>query len=83
MRLLRTSAGGYVNATRIMRLADERDGKADAWVAILDDGEEIALAPYYSAPGRIERELPDIALVPASVSMAGCNSRAALQWSAA
>jgi hypothetical protein len=59
MRLLRTAAGGFINAAKIVRLADERE-QAESWVAILDDGDEVALAPYYSAPGRIERDLPDL-----------------------
>jgi hypothetical protein len=56
MRLLRTATDGFVNAEKIVRLGEEADG----WVAILADGEEVALAPYYSAPGRVERELPDL-----------------------
>jgi hypothetical protein len=60
MQLLRTAAGGFINAARIVRLADERGGEAGGWVAILDEG-EVALAPYYSAPGRVERDLPDLA----------------------
>jgi hypothetical protein len=63
MRLLRTASGGFLNVDRIERL-DEPSDAADGWVAILDDGEEVVLAPYDSAPGRIERELPD--LVPVS-----------------
>jgi hypothetical protein len=63
MRLLRTASGGFLNVDRIERL-DEPGDAADGWVAILDDGEEVVLARYYSAPGRIERELPD--LVPVS-----------------
>jgi hypothetical protein len=55
MRLLRTAAAGFVNAEKIVRLRDETEG----WVAILEGGEEVALARYYSAPGRIERELPE------------------------
>ena len=56
MRLLRTAADGFLNVEKIVRLCDEAEG----WVAILTDGEEVALAPYYSAPGRVERELPDL-----------------------
>jgi hypothetical protein len=67
MRLLRTANGGFINSEKILRLADERGGDADAWVAILDEGEKVALAGYYSLQGRVERELPDIMLVPASV----------------
>lgn len=75
MRLLRTAAGGFINAAKIVRLADERGGHANGWIALLGDGEEIALTPYYSAPGRIERDLPNIVLVPASI-VAGCGSEA-------
>jgi hypothetical protein len=56
MRLLRTAAAGFVNAEKIVSLGEEADG----WVAILEGGEEVALARYYSAPGRVERELPDL-----------------------
>ena len=63
MRLLRTASGAFLNVEKIERL-DEPSDAADGWVAILDDGEEVALAPYYSAPGRIERELPDLVPVP-------------------
>jgi hypothetical protein len=59
MRLLRTAAGGFLNVEKIERL-DEPSETAEGWVAILDDGEEVVLARYYSAPGRIQRELPDL-----------------------
>ena len=70
MRLLRTAADGFINAARIARLADERERASNGWVATLDNGEEIARSRYYSAPGRIERELPDLAAMPASMPMA-------------
>jgi hypothetical protein len=61
MRLLRTADGGFINAVKIVRLADERGAPAGGgWVARLDDGEEVALASYYSAPGRVERDLPHL-----------------------
>ena len=59
MRLLRTAADGFLNLEKIERL-DEPSEAADGWIAVLGDGEEVALAQYYSAPGRIERELPDL-----------------------
>jgi hypothetical protein len=59
MRLLRTAAGGFINAAKIVRLADQRE-RAAAVAPVLDDGPEVALAPYYSAPGRIERDLPGL-----------------------
>jgi hypothetical protein len=71
MRLLRTAAAGFMNAEKIVRLGEEADG----WVAILEDGEEVALARYYSAPGRVERELPD--LVAASRGTPAALSRGA------
>jgi len=43
MRLLRTAAGGFINAEKIVRLADERGGADDSWIVILDDGKEVAL----------------------------------------
>ena len=79
MRLLRTADGGFINAEKIVRLADERVEAAGGWVAILDDGEEVALSSYYSTPGRIERDLPDLApatrrpaLMPADCSAGVC-----------
>jgi len=78
MRLLRTASGGFLNVDKIERL-DEPSEASDGWVAILDDGEEVLLARYYSAPGRIERELPDLAPVsrgdrrsPATPMVAAC-----------
>ena len=59
MRLLRTASGGFLNVEKIEWL-DEPSETADGWIAILADGEEVVLAQYYSAPGRIERELPDL-----------------------
>lgn len=59
MRLIRTAAGGFLNVERIARLIDARD-MAEGWVAVCGDGEEVALAAYYSAAGCIERELPDL-----------------------
>jgi hypothetical protein len=61
MRLLRTAAGEFINAARIVRLADAREQAAFV-VAVLDDGAEVALSAYYSAPGRIERDLPDLVM---------------------
>jgi hypothetical protein len=62
MRLLRTIAGGFLNVEKIVRLIDGRGAPADSWVAICENGKEAALARYYSAPGRVERELPDLVL---------------------
>ena len=49
MLFLRTTAGGFVDAATIVRLVEETDG----WVAICDHDGEVALAAYYSAPGRL------------------------------
>jgi hypothetical protein len=58
MRLLRTAAGEFVNAAAIVRL--QRDDNDAGWLAVLADGDEILLAPYYSAPGRVEGDLPHL-----------------------
>ena len=77
MRLLRTADGGFINAEKIVRLADERgDAAGGGWIALLGDGEEVALAPYYSTPGRIERDLPHLVArsAPAPMAVADCAS---------
>jgi hypothetical protein len=53
MRFLRTAAGGFVNAATIVRPREETDGDEVRWVAICDD-REVALAAYYSRPGRLK-----------------------------
>jgi hypothetical protein len=50
MLFLRTAAGGFVDAATIVQLCEETDG----WVAICDDDREVALAAYYSTPGRLK-----------------------------
>jgi hypothetical protein len=57
-----TRSEKLAHVEKIVRLIDERGDTADSWVAICDNGEEAALARYYSAPGRVERELPDLVL---------------------
>ncbi len=54
MLFLRTAAGGFVNAATIVRLCEETDGDDIRWVAICDDGREVALAAYYNTPGRLK-----------------------------
>jgi hypothetical protein len=54
MLFLRTAAGGFVNAATIVRLCEETDGDDIRWVAICDDDSEVALAAYYSRPGRLK-----------------------------
>jgi len=68
MRLLRTAAGGFINAEKIIRLVDAQA----TWIALLGNGEEVALAPYYSAPGRIERDLPHLMPVSAPMVVTDC-----------
>ena len=46
MRLLRTTAGEFVNDAAIIRL--ERDNDDTGWRAILADGNEVLLASYYT-----------------------------------
>jgi len=50
MLFLRTAAGSFIDAATIVRLSEETDG----WVAICDDDREVALAAYYSTPGRLK-----------------------------
>jgi hypothetical protein len=52
--LLRTAAGGFVTAATIVRLCEETHGDETRWVAICDDDREVALAAYYSTPGRLK-----------------------------
>jgi len=59
MRLLRTADGGFINAVKIVRLADERGAPAGGgWVARLDDGEEVALASYYKPQAGLSGTCP-------------------------
>jgi hypothetical protein len=39
MRLLRTSAGEYLNVEKVVRLIDERRDAADSWVENCKNGE--------------------------------------------
>jgi hypothetical protein len=59
MLYLRTAAGTFINAASIVELTQRRD-QAESWVAVCGDGQELPLARYYSAPGRVERELPHL-----------------------
>ena len=59
MQYLRTASGSFINAATITLLTPER-GEGDAimgWVATCRDGQTIALAPYFTLPGRIEAVL--------------------------
>ncbi len=57
MVYLRTASGTFISSSSIVRLAD-RDGER---IAVRSDGEEVILASYFAAPGRIERDLPQLA----------------------
>ncbi len=59
MVYLRTADGRFIAAATIVRLADRR-AEADCWVAVRGDGEQVELARFFSAPGRIERDLPHL-----------------------
>ena len=77
MRLLRTAAGEFINATAITRL--QRDGDGVGWLAILADGAEILLAPYYSASGRVEQDFPHLVPDPTATTVlaaATCQAEA-------
>jgi hypothetical protein len=63
MRLLRTATRGFINAATISRLQRDRNGAG--WLAILIDGNEMLLAPYYSASGRIEQDFSHLVQVKA------------------
>ena len=67
MLFVRTAAGGFVNAATIVRLCEEPDGDESRWVAICNGDREIALAAYYSRPGRLkdlQHLLPPISSMP-------------------
>ena len=58
MLYLRTASGAFINAANIVLLSPERDDGAEeitSWVATCADGETVTLAPYYAAPGRLEK----------------------------
>ncbi len=65
MLYLRTASGSFIDAASIVELT-RRGDQTKVCVAICRDGQEVALARYYSAPGRIERELPHLLPVRAS-----------------
>jgi hypothetical protein len=74
MRYLRTAAGDFINAASIVRLSPQQDDDGDestGWLAICEDGAEIALARYYSAD-RVEKELPHL-IAPAPVTDMACQ----------
>jgi len=65
MLYLRTASGTFIDAASIVELT-RRGDQTKVCVAICRDGQEVALARYYSTPGRVERELPH--LLPARAS---------------
>ena len=86
MRYLRTANGTFIKVGSIVELTRHGD-QPEVWVAIRSDGQEVPLARYYSAPGRVERELPHLLparepVVPpsrhasraAAVPAAGCSA---------
>jgi hypothetical protein len=64
MLYLRTASGSLINAATITRLSPDRadDDTIAGWIATCRDGQTIALAPYFTLPGRIE---PVLAQLPA------------------
>src|SRR3954462_7715511 len=66
MRLLRTAAGKFINAAAIVRL--QRDDHRAGWFAVVANGDEILLAPYYSASGRIEQDFAHLVQLQAAVA---------------
>jgi hypothetical protein len=64
MLYLRTADGGFVKDASIARL---RRDEADAWIATRRDGSEVALARFFSAPGRVEEHLPHLLPCPEAV----------------
>jgi hypothetical protein len=81
MLFLRTAAGGFVNAATIVRLCEETDGEGIRWLAICDD-REVALAAYYSRPGRLKElqhlfapvsSMPGLPAQEAACGPAGCD----------
>ena len=67
MRLLRTAAGEFINAAAIVRLQRDVDGAG--WLAILAHGDEILLASYYSASGRIEQDFSHLVQAAAAAAV--------------
>ena len=65
MLYLRTASGTFIDAASIVELT-RRGDQTKVCVAICRDGQEVALARYYSTPGRVERELPHLLPVRAS-----------------
>ena len=59
MLYLRTASGRFIDAASIVELT-RRGDQAKVCVAICRDGQEVALARYYSTPGQVERELPHL-----------------------
>jgi hypothetical protein len=77
MRLLRTATGEFINAAAIARFQRDRSGAG--WLAILVDGNEMLLAPYFSASGRIEQyfsHLVQVEDVAALLPIAACQAAA-------
>jgi hypothetical protein len=60
MLYLRTASGDFINAAKIVALSPHRDDGSEeiaGWIAICADGEAVALAAYYTEPGRLEHAI--------------------------
>ena len=64
MLYLRTASGALINAAPSSRSGDSwtifaalirAPEEITSWVATCADGETVTLAPYYAAPGRLEK----------------------------
>ena len=64
MLYLRTADGGFVKDASITRL---RRGDGAGWIATRRDGSEVALARFFSAPGRVEEQLQHLLPCPEDV----------------
>ena len=71
MLYLRTASGDFINAAEITALSPHRDDDGEeitGWIATCADGKAVALAAYYTEPGRLDhaiRFMPAIATEPA------------------
>jgi hypothetical protein len=79
MVYLRTMSGSFLKAESIVGLAPQHGdgGEVVGWLALRPDGTTIALAGFYSAPGRIEKALPHLfpTALPAPIGLPPCRRR--------
>lgn len=64
MLYLRTADGRFVRDTSITQL---RRDEGAGWIATRRDGSEVILARFFSAPGRVEEQLPHLLPCPEAV----------------